>query len=251
MRYFKVIKNNEFIGILTSDGFRKYQVKHRILLACTENDGQYVYCEENLYRDNWLAPLNNSVISYTLADITEITKEEYDELYEIIHGGGEIDPEPEPEPEPTPEPEPEPADITVEYAKKMKIAEMSKTCENIITNGIDVVLSDEKTHHFSLTVQDQLNLITLSKMVESGLEKIPYHADGELCEYYTPQDIRAIVQAGTEFKTYHTTYFNSLKKYINSLRSVNTVSQITYGVEIPEKYQSDVWKEINQNVEES
>ena len=249
MKYFKVIKGNEFVGILTSDGFRKYQVKHSLLLACTENEGQYVYCENNIYRDNWLAPLNNSVISYELADITEITKEEYDEIYEIIHGGGEIDPEPEPEP--TPEPEPEPADITVEYAKKMKIAEMSKTCENIITNGIDVVLSDEKTHHFSLTVQDQLNLITLSEMVKSGLERIPYHADGELCEYYTPQDILAIVQAGTEFKTYHTTYFNSLKKYINSLRSVNTVSQITYGVEIPEKYQSDVWKEINQNVEES
>lgn len=225
-------------------------MRHNILITCTEQDAECIQIEDNYYHAGWMKAIREDICAI-VAEVIEITEEEYDELYEIIHGGGEIDPEPEPEPEPTPEPEPEPADITVEYAKKMKIAEMSKTCENIITNGIDVVLSDEKTHHFSLTVQDQLNLITLSEMVKSGLERIPYHADGELCEYYTPQDILAIVQAGTEFKTYHTTYFNSLKKYINSLRSVNTVSQITYGVEIPEKYQSDVWKEINQNVEES
>ena len=41
---------------------------------------------------------------------------------------------------------------------------------------------------------------------------------------------------------YHTTYFNSLKHYIESLDTIDAVANIQYGVEIPETYQSDVLK---------
>lgn len=181
------------------------------------------------------------------ADVIEIDKEEYDELYELIEHDEEI--EPYPEPEPSPEPEPEPEDITVAYAKKLKLKDMSNTCNNIIFAGIDVVLSDEETHHFSLTEYDQLNLFKLETLARSGQEVLPYHEDGELCKFYPAADIITIANAATQYITYHTTYFNSLKAYINSLRSLNTISKVTYGMDIPEKYQSDVWKEINKNDE--
>lgn len=181
------------------------------------------------------------------ADVIEIDKEEYDELYELIEHDEEI--EPYPEPEPSPEPEPEPEDITVAYAKKLKLKDMSNTCNNIIFAGIDVVLSDEETHHFSLTEYDQLNLFKLETLARSGQEALPYHEDGELCKFYPAVDIIAIANAAAQYITYHTTYFNSLKAYINSLRSLNTISKVTYGMDIPEKYQSDVWKEINKNDE--
>lgn len=181
------------------------------------------------------------------ADVIEIDKEEYDELYELIEHDEEI--EPYPEPEPSPEPEPEPEDITVAYAKKLKLKDMSNTCNNIIFAGIDVVLSDEETHHFSLTEYDQLNLFKLETLARSGQEVLPYHEDGELCKFYPAADIITIANAATQYITYHTTYFNSLKAYINSLRSLNTISRVTYGMDIPEKYQSDVWKEINKNDE--
>lgn len=181
------------------------------------------------------------------ADVIEIDKEEYEELYELIEHDEEI--EPYPEPEPSPEPEPEPEDITVAYAKKLKLKDMSNTCNNIIFSGIDVVLSDEETHHFSLTEYDQLNLFKLETLARSGQEVLPYHEDGELCKFYPAVDIIAIANAATQYITYHTTYFNSLKAYINSLRSLNTISRVTYGMDIPEKYQSDVWKEINKNDE--
>lgn len=122
----------------------------------------------------------------------------------------------------------------------MKIKEMSGICESTITNGFDIVLSDGKSHHFSLSVQDQLNLITLSTMLASGEEYIPYHADGELCKAYSLEDASAIITTATNFKTYHITYFNSLKAYINSLKSIKTVSAVTYGMEIPDKYKSEV-----------
>lgn len=56
------------------------------------------------------------------------------------------------EPETPIEEEPEyvdPNDIaTVDYVKGVKIAEMSNTCNKVITNGFDVFLSDDNLHHF-------------------------------------------------------------------------------------------------------
>lgn len=184
-------------------------------------------------------------IGAVTADVTEITKEEYDILYEMIERDEEIDPTPEPEPEPTPEPEPE--DITVDYAKTLKIKEMNQTCQNTIFTGIDVVLSDGESHHFSLTEYDQVNLFKLETLAHSGAETLPYHEDDKPCKFFPAEDIITIANAATNYVTYHTTYTNSLKSYIKSLRSLNTISRVYYGIEIPEKYQSEVWKAINTN----
>ena len=115
-------------------------------------------------------------------------------------------------------------------------------CSNVITGGFDVVLSDNESHHFSLTTQDQLNLITVTTLMASGETSIPYHADGELCKFYSPDDMTIISTGATNFKTYHVSYFNSLKSYIESLNDIETISAITYGFEIPSEYMSDVLK---------
>lgn len=128
--------------------------------------------------------------------------------------------------------------------KDAKISEMSASCNSVITRGFDVELSDKEKHHFSLTVQDQLNLITLSSLATAGETVIPYHADGEICREYSAEDISLIVNAATAFKTYHVTYFNSLKVYIKALSDISQISQIKYGVDIPEEYQSDILKTL-------
>lgn len=246
MKYYKVINGQLFVGIATTSELRKIQLRHNILISCTEQEAECIQIEDNYYHAGWMKAVREDIGAIT-ADVIEIDKEEYDELYELIEHDEEI--EPYPEPEPSPEPEPEPEDITVAYAKKLKLKDMSNTCNNIIFAGIDVVLSDEETHHFSLTEYDQLNLFKLETLARSGQEVLPYHEDGELCKFYPAADIITIANAATQYITYHTTYFNSLKAYINSLRSLNTISKVTYGMDIPEKYQSDVWKEINKNDE--
>ena len=163
----------------------------------------------------------------------------------MIERDEEINPTPEPEPDPMPEPEPE--DITVDYAKTLKIKEMNQTCQNTIFAGIDVVLSDDKSHHFSLTEYDQVNLFKLETLAHSGAETLPYHEDDKPCQFFSAADIIAIANAATSYVTYHTTYTNSLKSYIKSLRSLNTIARVYYGIEIPEKYQSEVWKALINN----
>jgi hypothetical protein len=241
MKYYKLIDGQSFVGIATSYELRKIQAKYDSIIGCTEGEAQFVQYKDKYYHAEWMRKPDERIEYYPIQMI-EIDKNEYDELYEMIERDEEI--APQPQPEPTPEPKPEPEDITVAYAKSLKIKEMSQTCENIIVNGVDVTLSDSETYHFSLTVQDQLNLTSLFELVKAGETSIAYHADGELCKFYSAEDITLIVTKAKELITFHTTYCNSLFAYINSLRSINTVSQVTYGMNIPEKYQSDVLKEL-------
>lgn len=242
MNYYKLISGTNIVGIATSPDFRKFQKKHKIILICDEQFAQYIQYKDILYHDNWMLPITTDLYEYESAEVIQIDEQEYNTLKAALETEDEIVIEPE-----TPvEEEPEYVDpndiITVDYVKSVKIAEMSNTCNKVITNGFDVVLSDGNSYHFSLTIQDQLNLITLSSMVANGEEQIPYHADGELCRFYSAEDINIIIITATQFKTYQISYFNALKAYIESLDDMNEISAITYGIEIPEEYKSDVLK---------
>lgn len=231
---------------------RRFQAKHSIILVCSEELAQYVQIGDMFYRDTWLLPTITDKVEYQDVWIIQITEEEYNTLYDAIDSGDEIDIDDGDEEIPQPkEPVIDPIEeVTIEFLKERKIQEMSATCNAIIVAGFDVELSDNEIHHFSLTVQDQLNLITLSSMAAAGETYIPYHADDELCKMFSAQDINAIVAAATEFKTYHTTYFNSLKVYINSMDSIDDVANTTYGIDIPEEYQSDVLKILLAQIED-
>jgi len=132
----------------------------------------------------------------------------------------------------------------LEYIRDSKISEMSLQCRKTIEAGVDVELRME-TKHFSMDTQDQLNLMSLGVMAQTQ-ELIPYHADGETCIFYTADEINQIVAAATAHKVYHTTYYNALKNYINSLSTIEEIAAITYGTPIPDEYQSEVLKVITQ-----
>lgn len=243
MTYYKVIKDNEFVGIGTSYELRKYQLKHGILLVADDNTAQYIQINDKLYRDNWFKVLTTNTIEYETASISVIDESEYQQLFEAIDAGEEISNVTNDEDTYYQEDDnvvDSDSIITLDYLKTQKIKEMSYYCNQAIVNGFDVELSDGRTHHFSLTVQDQLNLITLSSLAASGVDNIPYHADGELCEFFSVNDIQMIVRAATELKTYHTTYYNSLKLFIQSLVDRDDVANVIYGANIPDEYKSDV-----------
>lgn len=242
MNYYKLISGTNIVGIATSLDFRRFQKKHRIILICDEQSAEYVQYKDILYHDKWMLPIATDLYKYESAEVIQIDEQEYSTLKTALETEDEIVIEPE-----TPvEEEPEYVDpnevITVDYVKSVKIAEMSNTCNKVITNGFDVILSDGNSYHFSLTTQDQLNLITLSSMIASGETQIPYHADGELCRFYSAEDINTITTTATQFKTYQVSYFNALKAYIESMTDIETIGAVVYGMEIPAEHQSDVLK---------
>ena len=241
MRYYKLIDGQSIVGIATQLEFLRYQPKHGALIACEIDRAEYVYYKENLYRDVWLRPVTNDEIQFLSVNIVEIDEEEYNALAEALETEDEIVIPDEPEPE---EEIPDDPDYTLEYVREMKIAAMNAACNQAIINGFDLTLSDGATYHFSMELTDQINLLSLSALLANGETQFPYHADGELCRMYSAVDFGAIVAAATNEKTWHTTYVNSLKSYINALETIPEVAAIQYGVYIPEEYQSDILKAL-------
>ena len=117
---------------------------------------------------------------------------------------------------------------------------MSRICHQIIVNGVDVILSDGESHHFSLEIEDQIKIQALAMKAQSGAETLFWHEDDNYCQFYSASDILAIYAALEAIQTYQTTYFNSLKMYILSMETIEQFNAVTYGMEIPVAYQSEV-----------
>ena len=138
----------------------------------------------------------------------------------------------------------------MQFVKDKKIEYMSYLCHQTIENGILITLSDGLEHRFSLTENDQANLMERQAQLMAGATQVSYHADGELCTYYSAEDMMAIIQASIFHKDYQTTYFNSLKHCINGMTDKNEVSAVEYGIEIPEQYQSQPLKDLLATLEQ-
>lgn len=58
---FKIAIGEDEIGTITEDAFRRFQVKHGMILYSNIEQAQFVECEGNYYRDEWLRPLAGEV----------------------------------------------------------------------------------------------------------------------------------------------------------------------------------------------
>ena len=59
--------------------------------------------------------------------------------------------------------------------------------------------------------------------------------------------MQLIVSAAMEYVSYHTTYCTSLYMWINGAESAEEIQQIYYGAEIPEKYWSEVFRDLKES----
>lgn len=146
--------------------------------------------------------------------------------------------------EPEPIPEPEPIEPTLEEVKESKVSEMNETQQKVIAAGVDVTLTDGTTEHFALEEHDQTSLVGLQSQVAAGEENIPWHTSNEAehCKFYSNADMEKITTTAMSYVTWHVTYFRDLRIYIRSLESKEDVEKVTYGMDIPEAYQSEPLK---------
>lgn len=120
-----------------------------------------------------------------------------------------------------------------------KLAEISKSCNAIIVAGIDIELT-QGTVHFNLSIEDQTNIANLFRVVELGGTEFPYQSDGGVCRIYTAAEIAQIYVAAQTLITTQTTYHNALKAYVQTLEDEKAIAEITYGMELPEPYLSEM-----------
>jgi hypothetical protein len=215
MKYYKVIKNKEFIGVGTTLNLRRFQQKHQIMLICSETQVQYIQLDDVLYRANWMWPETTDSVKYEIADVIRIEKEEYDLLCKAVETNEEIVIEEESVVEIEPVVVENP---TIDYVRNSKILELKYHCNKAITNGVDIKLSDGETRHFSMSLEDQINLLTMAYLADESV--------------YSTDDMKAIIAEMNAFKNCHIAKFKKLKDRVNSLNTIQEVSAVNYHEEV-------------------
>lgn len=172
--------------------------------------------------------------------------EDYTTLYREIEGGFILSNDGSfyQEPEPQPDPEVKPYEPTLEELREIKVTEMNAAQQKAIREGINITLTDGTVEHFTLTEHDQTSLVGLQSQVLAGEENIPWHTsdESEHCKFYSNADMQVITGMAMSYVTWHVTYFRDLRIYVRSLQSKEEIESVTYGMEIPEEYQSEPLK---------
>ena len=210
MKYYKIIKNKEFIGVGTTLNLRRFQKKHQIILICDETQVQYIQLDNVLYRANWMWPEITDSVKYEVADVIRIEKDEYDLLFKAIEANEEIAIEEEPvEVEHIVIEEP-----TVDFVRASKIAELKRDCNKVITDGVHVKLSDGETRHFSMSLEDQINLLTMAYLSDESV--------------YSAKDMNIIIAETNAFKNQNIAKYKRLEDRVKSLNAIEEIAAVNY-----------------------
>lgn len=203
MKFFKIIKDKEFIGVGTTRDMRRFQKKHNVLLVCDENDAQYIQCNEVLYHATWMEAVDGDSV---IADVIRIEEDEYNCLVSAIESNEEIKFVDESVVEFDSVVD-EVDELTIDYIRSAKLAELKRECNQAITEGFDMELSDGETRHFTLSLDDQINLLT---------------------QAYFYEDMQPVVVKMNNFKIEHMTRLKELEEYVNSLTNIEEITAVAY-----------------------
>ena len=230
MKYFKIIKDNIIIGAITSQNFMRYLSITDCFIRATEQEGEYVTYNGQFYRATWMHPIIKNV-KHIDAMILAIQEEEYNAIIEAIQSNEVIEEdllEEEQEEIRQRQEEagelPNPIDeLTIEFIRSSKLNELSYACQKRIEAGFN--WGDK---HYSLTKEDQINLLNAQLMINSGETSVLYHADGEDYRYFNAEEILALVERATNWRLDHTIYLKSLKQRVNAATTIEEIAAITY-----------------------
>ena len=144
-------------------------------------------------------------------------------------------------------------------AAELKLEEMNTACQNAITAGVEIETS-QGVKHFSLTEHDQMEITNLSMQLERAVlgqpskidlnQGIPYHADGELCRFWSAEDFTAIAQRSMEHIFYHRTYCNHLRRHVKGIEDYDELQLATYGMELPPELAASMMALLGQGVQD-
>ena len=116
---------------------------------------------------------------------------------------------------------------TLSQAITDKISEINTAMAKAIIRGTDATTS-KGVQHFTMTDEDQINITNWGALAKQG-KTVPYHADGEACRPYSPEEMLSVIKSVTYWKAHHTTYGNLLKHQIMEYTDINKVAEVTYG----------------------
>lgn len=139
--------------------------------------------------------------------------------------------------------------MSVDEYRDFIFKQISDDCTQDIYLGTEIEINGTQ-QNFSFKSEDQINLLQLyllTKMYPS-ITAVPYHADGNTCMFYTASQIQTIYMTLIIRLMTITTYYNQLNLYAKTLTTKEELSQLRYGMELPEQYASVVSTIVNETV---
>ena len=131
--------------------------------------------------------------------------------------------------------------------RETKIQELSAQCHDNIIRGVQVLLSDGFYHHFSLSLEDQVNLLAIEQQIKDGAKNILYHEAGCVARIYSYRDMKTIIDVVNAHKERHQLYFNLVKYCINNMYNREDIEKISYGDDV---FSLNVTSDVRKIVEE-
>jgi len=61
MKYYKIIQSNNFIGVINSNDFIRYNIYDYVFMGANESNGEFIEYQGKLYRDAWMVPTPNGL----------------------------------------------------------------------------------------------------------------------------------------------------------------------------------------------
>ena len=220
---YKVIYNNKIIDIIEKPDFIMFLASGRVVSTNKGTANGIRGSRGSLYS---FEEVNKSGIK--VVTIEEISAEEFNRLQCLLNSEKGLC-----------------ADESVlKNVRVEELSRLSKACNESIVHGFDISLSDNCNYHFTLTTEDQINLLNLENQLKAGAETCIYHASNMPCTVFSRQDIDRIIAAYRKHLLYHTTYFNTVKSYINSIDDIDQIKAFKYGTNIASAASSTVIKQI-------
>lgn len=226
---YKIIRNDKVVDVIKHPKFIKFVASGHIAMTDKSSAQGVVGSDDNtLYCFTKTPPKNSNAI---VASIYKINETEFNRLYSLLNSGESVSAD----------------DSALAKAKRDKLLMLSGNCNNKITSGFAIELSDGKLHNFRLTTEDQLNLMQIESQLLTGEEHFVYHSTNQPCKIYQKDDMYLIVRAFRKHVLYHTTYYNVAKQYINSLNDIEKINLFSYGIDVSEVVEDVVLKQILKN----
>ena len=222
---YKIIQNNKIIDVVRYPRYVNFlKSGHIALTDKTSAAGIVGSDDETIYSFQ-------QRVGYQTVSIEEITSKEFERLQSLLNSGQEVSANEE----------------VLTNLRQSAIQQLSEQCNNKITSGFSVLLSDNEVYNFKLTIEDQLNLMAIEGQLNTGAETFIYHATNQPCKLFSKEDMQKIINTFRRHVIYHTTYFNTAKCYINSLVDPEKISKFIYGDDLSEVAENANIKQILRN----
>jgi hypothetical protein len=203
---YKIILNDKIVDVVKHPKFIKFLSNGCIAITDKSSANGIVGSDDTtLYSFCYLVDRHEPIVS-----IAEINENEFSRLECLLNSENPVYAD----------------EAALMKAKRAKLNALSEICKNKITAGFTLDFPTGK-QSFKLTVEDQLNLMQIESQLAAGEVCFVYHATDKPCRVYSRKEMLKITKAFRKHVLYHTTYYNAVKQYINSLSDINFCKFLT------------------------